>query len=361
MNEQWYLHPEGSKPREVDHLYSSFIYRREIAEYCNELSPVGHREETILTYSFKAKGYVNILEPSAKTWHFRNPTGGIRSHTNAQYYTNDERVFSRYMQEWNIKPKDHVYAVLDNGIGDHYAFKYWLPEYLDRNKDKKCVFFTCYPDVFSDMSIIQGSIADAKQMFPDIDRFNIYKWMLDNNWKKNLPWAFKQMYQVHGNGNKEKCTRTGTGDAIIISPYSHGSKHPKSYPHWTDLVLMLKTTGLRLIQIGVTGDERLLGVDDFLQNQSFRQIEKLIDDCRSWIGVDNFLQHLCHCRPVTPKGIVLWGISDPQLFGYEYNLNVIGKRLRPDQFGTWQIEPDPSVFWDAEEVFKRIQLFIKGN
>jgi hypothetical protein len=124
---------------------------------------------------------------------------------------------------------------------------------------------------------------------------------------------------------------------------------------------MLKTTGLRLIQIGVTGDERLLGVDDFLQNQSFRQIEKLIDDCRSWIGVDNFLQHLCHCRPVTPKGIVLWGISDPQLFGYEYNLNVIGKRLRPDQFGTWQIEPDPSVFWDAEEVFKRIQLFIKGN
>jgi FkbM family methyltransferase len=366
MNEQWYLHPEGSMPREVDHLYSSFIYRKSIAEYCTELSPVGHREESILTYAMTKKGYANILEPRAKTWHFRNPTGGIRSHTNAQYYANDERVFSRYMNEWGIRVKEHAYVVLDNGIGDHYAFKYWLPEYIERNKDKKCVFFTCFPEVFSDTGITQASIADAKQMSLDLDKYHIYKWMIDNNWKKNLPWAFKQMYQIHGNGTKEKLTREGTGDTIIISPYSRGDSHPKSYPYWTQLAPLLKTTGFRLVQIGVSGDPRLPMVDEFIENQSMREIERLIDGCRIWIGVDNFLQHLCHCRPVTPKGAVLWGLSNPALFGYDYNLNIVkdnGKYFRPDQFGIWGMPRNNDSFCSAEEVFKKVTntLFIQNS
>jgi hypothetical protein len=35
---------------------------------------------------------------------------------------------------------------------------------------------------------------------------------------------------------------------------------------------------------------------------------------------------------------VIWGISDPDIFGYDYNTNILKDRkyLRPDPFGTWK-------------------------
>lgn len=69
--------------KEVDHLYSSFIYRRSVAKqiggYCMELSPKGFREETIFTFSLHKAGWKNLFNPNAVTLHFRNPSGGIRA------------------------------------------------------------------------------------------------------------------------------------------------------------------------------------------------------------------------------------------------------------------------------------------
>jgi hypothetical protein len=183
-NEQWYLQND-TKPKEVDHLYSSFIYRKSIAEYCKDLSVVCHREETILTYEMKRKGYSLIFDPSAKTWHLRNPFGGIRSHADVENYSKDERTFSKKLAEWGIKPAEYSYVVLDSGIGDHFCFKSVLDSYFEKNKDKKHIFFVCYPEVFKDVPNIQlGSIADAKILFGDLSKYDLYKYACDNNIRK---------------------------------------------------------------------------------------------------------------------------------------------------------------------------------
>lgn len=362
QNEQWYLHQEGSMPKEVDHLYSSFIYRKEIAEYSTELSPIGHREESILTFGMKKKGYKNILEPRAKTWHFCNPVGGIRAHDAQQNYANDEMVFSKKLREWGVCSQEYCFVVLDGGVGDHFAFKYWLPEFIEENRNKKPIFFTTFPEIFADTGIKQGSIADANIMFGTVDRFNIYKWMIDNRWTRNLPWAYRSLYKISGGGNKEKITRKGSGNTIIISPYSQDPNHAKSYPFWDGLMPLLrdfaKGANVRLIQIGRDGEPPLPCIDDFWVNRSFKVIEKSIEECLFWLSVDNFLQHLCHCMPVTIKGFVLWGVSDPKLFGYSYNGNILKNisYLRADQYNTWHgLVRNNDSFLSPEGVMEKIK------
>jgi hypothetical protein len=338
MNEQWYIYPDNTPVKEVDHLYSTFIYRKSVAEYSSDLSVVGHREETILTHNLKKKGYKILIDPSVKTWHWRNPEGGIRTNNDANLFSNDERVFQKKMIEWGVKVNDYSYVVLDNGIGDHYAFKSILPLYLKKYGDTKKVFFTTYPSVFSNMQDIRdASIHDAKMMFGSIDKYNIYKWMIDHNWKKGLPQAFAKMYNLDFVSEVKK-DRMVIKDFIIISPYSYFPGHAKSYPFWNELIPKIKTLGYSVVQIGKSGEEPLKGVDDHWWNLSFSTIEDKVKECRYWISVDNFLQHLANSLDVSVKGIVIWGPSDPDLFGYSHNTNILKDRkyLQPDQFGTWK-------------------------
>ena len=340
-NEQWFLHPEGQKPYEVDHLYSTFIYRREIAEYCDELSVVGHREETILTYAMKLKGYVNIIDPSAITWHFCNPQGGLRAHDPRDNFSKDERRFTQYMQEWAVTAAEHSNVVLNNGLGDHYAFKYWLPSYLRKNAGKKHTFFVCFPEVFADVpGITLGSIAEAQNCMGDeMERQNIYKWMIDHNWKQNLPAAFRRMYQLPSLETYPVPAILGNGNTVIISPYSFNPDHPKSYPFWPELIGMLRSRfpTYKYVQIGRRGELPLMNMDDYWWDLPLAGIQERIMGCRMWLSGDNFLQHMANTLPIRVKGIVLWGVSDPDLFGYEYNLNILRspRYLRPDQFGIW--------------------------
>jgi len=82
LNEQWFV-PSCATVKSVDHLYSTFIYRKVAAiqagGYCMDLSPKGHREETLLTYSIYRSGWKVLFNPKAKTLHYRMGRGGIRS------------------------------------------------------------------------------------------------------------------------------------------------------------------------------------------------------------------------------------------------------------------------------------------
>ena len=185
MNQQWFLH-SNQEPYSVDHLYSSFIYRKELAEYPTNLSPVCFREESILTYNFKLKGYKNIIQPKAISYHYQESSGGIRSHKNPEYYKQDEKIFLDYLKTNNIIPKNYSHIVLDSGIGDHYCFKKWFPEYRKLNEGKTLIFYTAFPEVFSDIPEIQlASIRDAQIMFGNLDQWNVYKWCDENNWNKS--------------------------------------------------------------------------------------------------------------------------------------------------------------------------------
>ena len=123
---------------------------------------------------------------------------------------------------------------------------------------------------------------------------------------------------------------------ILIAPFSkalrNGGNNPKNYPFWKGVLKGLN--GRKVVQVGVEGEEKL--TKDFRKNLAFTEIEKLIKECDIWVSVDNFLPHMAH--HLKKKGIVLWGQSDPNIFGYPENMNLLKDRkyLRPDQFLIWE-------------------------
>ena len=192
-NIQWFLQ---SGYKEVEHLNSSFLYRKGIANYNLYLSKVAHREETIFSHEIKRAGYKLFVIPYARCWHFRQESGGIRSHKDPSLYEHDEEIFRKLMNEWYRKEKgDSKMIVLDNGLGDHFAFLHILPELL--TKYPRITIAACYPDIFEEFKdrIKLISIAEAKLILGDISGYSIYTWMNDNNHQGNLVNAFRDFYQ----------------------------------------------------------------------------------------------------------------------------------------------------------------------
>ena len=193
---QW--HPfEGLK--ETDHFNNSFLFRKSAAThgYCMDLSPVGHREETLFTYGIKRNGYKLLVDPNAVIWHLRSSTGGIRSYDQAFFWDHDERLFQAKMKEWGVMSYPPKVVVLDCGMGDHYAFKMMLPELKKKYADREIILSVVYPEIFEDETGVKLiSIAEAKKM-PSVDMFkeNIYRFMIDQKWQDgSLVDAFRKMH-----------------------------------------------------------------------------------------------------------------------------------------------------------------------
>jgi hypothetical protein len=162
----------------VEHLHCSFLYRAGVHDYNLGLSRVAHREETLFTYGLHQKGYEVIAVPDAVTWHMKNPDGGIRMENNKELYAHDEQIFKNILAY-----RDKTIVVLNCGLGDHIVFSHILPEIPNAE------VFSCYPEV-----VPGRSIAQAQELFGDIDSWNIYKKMDQWNWKGSLEDAYRKMY-----------------------------------------------------------------------------------------------------------------------------------------------------------------------
>lgn len=139
---------------------------------------------------------------------------------------------------------------------------------------------------------------------------------------------------------------------ILIHPYAkalqNGKRNPKNYPYWKKLIALINEP---IIQIGVNGEEQL--VEDFRKNLTMLELRQLVKDCRTWIGVDSFFQHLAWSEG--KPGIVLWSVSDPLIFGHPENINLLKDRatLTTNQFLWWDFtEYNPNAFTEPEEVIK---------
>ena len=148
---------------------------------------------------------------------------------------------------------------------------------------------------------------------------------------------------------------------IIISPYSkpllNGKPNAKNFPSWKELVALLIQEGYEVIQVGTLGEEIIPGASSIVLGAPLSSLKDLISEALTWISVDNFFPHfatlVCH-----KKGIVLWGKSDPVIFGDSSNFNLLKSRdcLRKEQFKWWETEEyDPSVFVSPEDVVKVLQ------
>lgn len=198
-NVQWGLNEKRNIPFEVDHLYSTYLYRHTASQhgYCLSLSKVCFREETLHTFEMKHNGWKLLVNPSPKaiTWHLREPTGGIREDAKRkEFYDHDEAIFRKKLEELNKNVKDdNFYIIADSGLGDHFMIKSLLPEILQKHKN--VTIAACYPAVFEGMDIKLISIQDAKNKFNgNIEKWNIYRWCGERQWTRPLIEAFREMY-----------------------------------------------------------------------------------------------------------------------------------------------------------------------
>lgn len=146
---------------------------------------------------------------------------------------------------------------------------------------------------------------------------------------------------------------------IIIAPWARampdGKLHPKDYPYWKEVISGLND---HIIQVGIEGEVQL--VDDFRKGLSLGQLQKLVNECDTWISVDSFFQHFCW--DLHKPGIVLWGQSDPLIFGHPENVNLLKDRkyLREKQFWLWtQCEYNKDAFVEPQVVIDAVKSILK--
>lgn len=142
---------------------------------------------------------------------------------------------------------------------------------------------------------------------------------------------------------------------IIISPYSKklisGKENPKNYPFWRELIALIDQP---IVQVGIAGEDQL--VSDFRVDLSTPDLRKLIGECDTWISCDSFFQHLAWDEG--KKGIVLWSVSDPLIYGHPENVNLLKSRdcLSENQFLWWEfVEFDPNKFVQPEVVMEALE------
>lgn len=126
---------------------------------------------------------------------------------------------------------------------------------------------------------------------------------------------------------------------IIICPYSKrlpdGKDNPKNYPYWEEFVKLANDNGYECIQIAYHGEKPITGFSVFYMYNSLHDLLEMIEDCDTFVSVDTFFPHMCHYH--NKYGVVIFGQSDPKIFGYPENINLLkdAKYLRPNQFTMW--------------------------
>lgn len=151
---------------------------------------------------------------------------------------------------------------------------------------------------------------------------------------------------------------------IIIAPYSAnlptGKRNAKNYDRWPELLALLKADGHYLIQLGAGAEARVEGVDQFILNLPLPQIVPVVAECDLFISVDSWLPHFCNTERLG-RGIVLFSQSDPQIFGYPHNINLLADRkfLRSHQFAPWyDVEFVSEAFVSPETVLAEVRKLI---
>lgn len=186
QNLAWYTW--NGKPKEVEQLYSGFLYRCGIVHHDLRLTKKVFRGETMFTHSLFLLGYKLICTPKAVTWHFEG-AGGCRTKeeeaTNNEMYAHDQGLFKKWLDFKNTKKRLYVFA---DGKGDHYMAR----QALDIQPGS--VIACCYPECFADLDVEIISISEAQQIV-DTKDYSIYTWAHKNEWKAPLIDAYREMYK----------------------------------------------------------------------------------------------------------------------------------------------------------------------
>lgn len=149
-NLQW--SPRKAEVLQVEHLYSSFVYRRQNnVNYNMNLSQVGHREETMFSHELSKYGKL-LVDTSTTIWHHRYPEGGIREGNN-EMFSKDETVFMDWAKANNIQFVRPLFIQSCHGMGDDIVLRGIMPEIIETHKDKQVVVGTGFVEDWKKMGL----------------------------------------------------------------------------------------------------------------------------------------------------------------------------------------------------------------
>ena len=185
-NIQWF-NWQG-KPKEVEHIYSSFLYRPGIVHHDTRLSSVVFRGETMFTYSLFLKGYKLIVTPKTLMWHLP-ASGGIHDGQANDNWTHDQLLFNRWLL---FKKMGKFLVVLKNGKGDHVVFRKEILPKLQEKYGDKLLIAVAFKDVFEGVPNVV-SYLDIEE-FINIEDYNIYALGLQLDFKGTLAQLYEKMY-----------------------------------------------------------------------------------------------------------------------------------------------------------------------
>ena len=141
----------------------------------------------------------------------------------------------------------------------------------------------------------------------------------------------------------------------MISPWAKqlpdNKINPKNYPWWPQLISLLPQP---VVQVGVTGEQQL--VSDFRVNLNLSELAALIKSSNFWISCDSFVQH--YAWDLGKPGVVLWGPSNPIIYGHPENLNITkGAQFQSkDQFLMWHLIENRTDWWySPDQVVSQIK------
>lgn len=152
---------------------------------------------------------------------------------------------------------------------------------------------------------------------------------------------------------------------ILIFPWSRntseGKPSPKNYPHWPEVVKLLKNLGDPMfpVQVSCKGEVDI-GCHSRTDDLPLGKIAELMKTCETWISCDNFAHHMAWT--LKEPGIVIFGMSDPAIFGHPEHINILkdARYLRARQFGLWSQEPEnPAAFVGPQAILEAVRLSIK--
>lgn len=187
-NIQWFNW--DGEPKEVEHIYSSFLYRPGIVHHDTRLSSVVFRGETMFTHSLYLKGYKLIVTPKAILWHMPAKGGGIHAGQDTSNWTNDQAIFDRWY--FFMKMKKFL-VVLYNGKGDQVVFKKDILPRLKAKYGKDLMVAASYMDVFEGEECV-CSVESVKQ-FVDIKDYSVYD-VGDRFKLGSLKEAYEKLYSL---------------------------------------------------------------------------------------------------------------------------------------------------------------------
>jgi len=254
-----------------------------------------------------------------------------------------------------MKPNLHI---IDGGVGKHLQFTALFDALLKKYNESKLCLQSSYSELFKFDSRIATSQITNTFLAHDFTHtiYNNYKNIFFNDpYRSNFVkgrghiikyWA--DMYDIDTeiitpnfqiNNKREKFLQDDilklgkfiliqfTGGQGIKKQNYDEDNGGRNYKQGQQVINLLKEA-LPNINIIIFGhDNESMPLLNTTQSIFTDKLDFMIlaKHCLSFICIDSSLQHMCSNRTFNKKGIVLWGATKPEMFGYENNVNLLSE------------------------------------